>query len=337
MNTASIVVCDDEQSYALHLMEYLKRKELPYEVCAFFSVEKMLSSMDHENTAVLVIAESEYCGKITEAGFRQVLVLNESDQYLGEIRSVSKYQSMECIFEVIMKMCIESSKENGTVLPTAIRHSSDLKIIGVYTPISRCLQTQVSFTIGEILARKHKVLYMNFENYSGLSQLLNRTFRGSVSDLVYYNDCAREKVSAQIGLMTEEINGLNFLPPMKSFIELQSVQKNQWIELFRTIELVTEYEYLILDLTESTNGLLDVLRECSNVITIIRPDCAVSEAKMQQYREILRQKGYEDVYAKTRRWQMPVFRELPANLAELTHGELASHVRKLMETVELGG
>ena len=124
---------------------------------------------------------------------------------------------------------------------------------------------------------------------------------------------------------------------MKSFIELQSVQKNQWIELFRTIELVTEYEYLILDLTESTNGLLDVLRECSNVITIIRPDCAVSEAKMQQYREILRQKGYEDVYAKTRRWQMPVFRELPANLAELTHGELASHVRKLMETVELGG
>jgi hypothetical protein len=318
-------------------MEYLKRKELPYEVCAFFSVEKMLSSMDHENTAVLVIAESEYCGKITEAGFRQVLVLNESDQYLGEIRSVSKYQSMECIFEVIMKVCIESSKENGTVLPTAIRHSSDLKIIGVYTPISRCLQTQVSFTIGEILARKHKVLYMNFENYSGLSQLLNRTFRGSVSDLVYYNDCAREKVSAQIGLMTEEINGLNFLPPMKSFIELQSVQKNQWIELFRTIELVTEYEYLILDLTESTNGLLDVLRECSNVITIIRPDCAVSEAKMQQYREILRQKGYEDVYAKTRRWQMPVFRELPANLAELTHGELASHVRKLMETVELGG
>jgi hypothetical protein len=318
-------------------MEYLKRKELPYEVCAFFSVEKMLSSMDHENTAVLVIAESEYCGRIAEAGFRQVLVLNESDQYLGDIRSVSKYQSMECIFEVIMKMCIESSKENGTVLPTAIRHSSDLKIIGVYTPISRCLQTQVSFTIGEILARKHKVLYMNFENYSGLSQLLNRTFRGSVSDLVYYNDCAREKVSAQIGLMTEEINGLNFLPPMKSFIELQSVQKNQWIELFRTIELVTEYEYLILDLTESTNGLLDVLRECSNVITIIRPDCAVSEAKMQQYREILRQKGYEDVYAKTRRWQMPVFRELPANLAELTHGELASHVRKLMETVELGG
>jgi hypothetical protein len=318
-------------------MEYLKRKELPYEVCAFFSVEKMLSSMDHENTAVLVIAESEYCGRIAEAGFRQVLVLNESDQYLGDIRSVSKYQSMECIFEVIMKMCIESSKENGTVLPTAIRHSSDLKIIGVYTPISRCLQTQVSFTIGEILARKHKVLYMNFENYSGLSQLLNRTFRGSVSDLVYYNDCAREKVSAQIGLMTEEINGLNFLPPMKSFIELQSVQKNQWIELFRTIELVTEYEYLILDLTESTNGLLDVLRECSSVITIIRPECAVSEAKMQQYREILRQKGYEDVYAKTRRWQMPVFRELPANLAELTHGELANYVRKLMETVVPGG
>jgi hypothetical protein len=51
---------------------------------------------------------------------------------------------------------------------------------------------------------------------------------------------------------------------------------------------------------------------------------------MQQYREILRSRGYEDVYAKSRRWQIPLIRELPLDPAMLTHGELAQRVRGMM-------
>ncbi|WP_130838260.1 hypothetical protein [Lachnoclostridium sp. Marseille-P6806] len=334
MDLPNIVILDDERSYALHLLEYLKRKQLPYEICAFFSPERMLLKMNRDNTAVLVVAESEYGGKVVEADFRELLILGETEQYLGPgLRVVSKYQSMEVIFAAILELCMKESRENGGAALPALRHSTQLKIIGIYSPNTRCLQTTVSLTLGQLLAQKYRTLYMNFENYSGFTQLLGRQFRGSVCDLVYYNDVARAKVAAQIGLMAEEIGGLFMIPPVHSFLELQSIQRDQWIDLFRTIEEVTEYEYLLLDLSESTNGLLDVLRECALVITLIRPGCRISEARMQQYREILRQRGYEDVYAKTRRWQLPLFRELPANLCELTHGELAACVRKLMEDV----
>lgn len=333
--TSNIVICDDERDYALHLLEYLKQREMPYEICAFFSREKMLQKAAPETTAVLIIAESEYNGDVYNAGYGRILILNETDAWLGENPpNVSKYQSMENIYQVVMNLCVERSQESGEQLPSSIRHTSSMKIIGVYSPISRCLQTTVSFTIGQLLARKHKTLYMNFENFSGLSAMLNRTFRGSVSDLLYYNECAREKLAGQLSLMTEDVSGLSVLPPMHSFMELQSIRKDQWLELFRTIEKVTDYEYLILDLSESTDGLLDILRECSEVITLQRPDCAMSEAKMQEYRSILAAGGYEDVYAKTRRWRLPQFHDLPAGLENLTRSELAARVRKLLRTDE---
>lgn len=337
MTDASIVICDDERSYALHLMEYLKNKGMPYEICAFFSTGRLLSKACPENTALLIIAESEYTADIVEKGYRCVLILNETDQWLGQsVPNISKYQSMEVVSDKILELCIAQSKESGTPLPQTIRHGHAMKIIGVYTPVTRCLQTTVSLTLGQLLARGHKTLYMNFENYSGLSRLLAQNFRGSVSDLIFYNEVARKKFASQLGLMTIDVNGLSVLPPMHSFIELQSIRSDQWIALFNSIEQVSEYEYLILDLSESTAGLLDILRECTEVITIIRPGCLISEAKMQEYRAILQEKGYEDVYAKTRRWQLPVFREIPADFTGLTQTELAARMRKMMaETLHL--
>ena len=186
MTDASIVICDDERSYALHLMEYLKNKGMPYEICAFFSTGRLLSKASPENTALLIIAESEYTADIVEKGYRCVLILNETDQWLGQsVPNISKYQSMEVVSDKILELCIAQSKESGTPLPQTIRHGHAMKIIGVYTPVTRCLQTTVSLTLGQLLARGHKTLYMNFENYSGLSRLLAQNFRGSVSDLIW--------------------------------------------------------------------------------------------------------------------------------------------------------
>lgn len=323
-----IVICDSECNYAEHLMEYLKRK-LPdsYEMEMFTSLEKLLEIGDPGNASLLIVSEREYGRQIPDAGYRQILVLNETGVYMGEdICNVSKYQSMDTISAIIRQLCAAGEEKEGN----SIRHAGPLHIIGVYSPITRCLQTTFSLTMGQILAKRGKVLYLNFESYSGLEFMLGRTFRGSVADLIYYNDCAREKLTGHLETLVESVGGVDFIPPMKSFIELRAIREKQWTDLFDSIGRFTEYEYLILDLSELTDGLLSILRECERVFTILRTD-NFSLAKAESYEELLRTNGYEDIASRTRKWEFPIFRELPASLENLTHGEMADYVRKLLE------
>ena len=319
-----IVLCDSERSFADRLSEHLLSSHaLPCGTAVYSSREKLLAHCRPEETALLVIAQSQYDGTIPRAGFSRILILNEEEQYMEE-DNISKYQAAENIAEAIRSRC--ASQE--AVLAGTLRHSGPMKRIGVYSPLSRCLQTTFSICLGQILAQRAPALYLNFEAWSGLDRLLERTFRASVGDLLYYNACAREKAAAQISLMTEQIGGLHFLPPMDSFLQMRAVRGSEWIALFDTIEQVTEYAYLILDLTEHTDGLFEILRSCDVVYTIDRED-GFSRAKMYRYEQMLREMNCEDILIRTRKFRMPVFRTLPSGLEMLSRGELAACVREV--------
>ena len=334
--SGKIVICDSEAGYGERLMEYLKG-HLPFScnMELYTSVEKWkdFRKKSEKKTTLLIVAEKEYAEGAGQNEESCVLVLNETGQYLGEnIRSVSKYQSTDVILEIVKEVVMG---QEGAALGM-IRHGIGCRILGCYTPISRCLQTTFSLAFGQLLARQHKVLYLNFENYPGLDRMLGRTFRGTVADLLYYNECAREKLTAQLALLTENLNGLDYIPQMKSFAELKAVRKEQWMELFQSLEKITDYEYVILDLSESTDGLFSILRECEQVFTIVRDD-EWSKAKVASYEQLLRLGGCEDIAARTRKCYFPIFRELPAVLDNLTHGEMADAVRMIMEEEGYGG
>ena len=320
----TIAICDSDLAYASRLMEYLRMEGgIPFECRLYTGAEKLLEDPAAREAALIVIAQSQYSEAVAQAGFPELRLLNESEVWLGEEpENISKYQSIVNIAACIRARCGADEEPAA-----ALRHGRPMGRIGVYTPVTRCLQTTFTLTLGQILARRHRVLYMNFEAFSGLEQMLEREFRGSVSDLIYYNECAREKLAGQLELMTEEAGGLHFLPPMKSFIELHSIRKEQWSSLLRTIEKVTEYEFLLLDLTEHTDGLLDILRSCDSVYTIVRDD-TFSKARYLQYEDLLRRMDYEDVRMHTQYWHFPVFRELPRGIEDLTRGELAAYIRE---------
>ena len=319
-----IAVCDSDVLYAGRLVEYLRGEAaFPCDIRLYTGADRLLEDPSSREASLLVIAQSQYGEAVAESGFERLLLLNEGGVLLEEPENISKFQSMSNIVFCIREKC--ALEEEPVV--SSLRHGRPMVRIGVYTPVTHCLQTTFTMTLGQILARDHRVLYMNFEAFSGLEKMLDREFRGSVSDLIYYNECAREKLAGQLELLTEDVGGLHFLPPMRSFIELRSIRRDQWSSLLRTIEKVTEYEYLLLDLTEHTDGLLDLLRACDRVYTIVRDD-SPSRAKYFQYEDLLRQMDYEDIRMRTKHWRFPVFRELPTSREDLTRGELAVYIRR---------
>ena len=341
-----VAIADTEQAYAMRLMTFLDSSgRIPFDTRVFTEPAGAVRAMQEEEILILVASQSFYSlmlsremggtyslpGEERMPGAERpapppVMILAEEGGACGEgVTVVSKYQAMEGIELEILKLLMTLEY----IPPSPVRQGAGMELIGVYTPLSRCLQTTFSLCLGMMLAKKDRVLYMNFEAFSGLEYMLDRTFRGSVSDLLYFNSCAREKISGQMRMMTEQVGGLDILPPMRSFIELRAIPPGEWLDLMRVMEQVSEYRYVILDLSEHVDHVFDILRACSLIYTLTRDD-PFSEAKMRQYEALLSETEYQDVISRTRKLQLPVFRELPANLKWLTRGELADVVRELI-------
>lgn len=323
-----LALCDREEEYLYHMADYLERKErFPFMVRAFTDTSQLIKFMDKNDIELLLIAENAYDESVKGKISGQVLLLNESGHEVkGVTENINKYQSTENIFRAVMS----SYMEDGRELPRQIASGNKMKIIGNYSPIGRCLQTTFALSMGQILAKKHKTLYLNFESYSGFGHLLNRRYEADIMDALYYFNGEKEKLAYKLDGLMESINGLDYIPPVLSYKNLQEITGEQWIELFHEIERISDYEYLILDLSEQMDGLFDVLQECDQVFTIIKED-GIAEAKLRQYEALLQSMNYETIAAKTRKWNPPVFHRLSSDMEQLTHGELAECVKRIIE------
>ena len=106
-----------------------------------------------------------------------------------------------------------------------------------------------------------------------------------------------------------------------------SVSREEWIQLIGEIEKGSDYEYLILDLSDAVQGLFDILRLCDVVYTLSRED-GFSAAKIAQYEDVLKKSNYEDIWKKTKHCTIPTIKNLPPGLTQLTYTELAEYVRE---------
>lgn len=276
---------------------------------------------------VLLVSQPLYerYGGEWEAG-RRIILSEGRDGPPGE-QWIDKYQSVEAVVRKVLELASDAG-----LLPPAARAGGreGMKLIGVYSPVGRCLQTTFSFTLGQLLARKHRVLYLNFECFSGFGKMLRKEFQADLSDLIYFLHNRDGRFPYRLESMTQKLNGLDYIPPAFSCLDLQRVEKEEWLALLDELGQSGLYEYVILDLSEVINGLFDILRLCSRVYTIVRDD-GFAAAKQEQYEALLTCLDHEDILENTKKCRLPLFRQLPQGLEGLTRGELADLVRGLIE------
>lgn len=322
-----LAVCDSETEYAYQLVDYLSNKKgFPFQVQLFTSEKTLIKYAKDHAVSVALIAEGDYSGKMEEGFIEHILLLREDkDTKSVGLKSFYKYQSAEQLIKDLLDWIAREG-----ILGRTIIDGKDLKLIGVYSPVGKCLKTSFSFVLGQILSKKHKVLYLNMESYSGLGKLLQKDFPTDMSELIYYLQNSREKFIYRMSSMTTRAGELDVLPPFDSFLDFISVSQEEWITLFREIERGSDYEYLILDLSDAVQGLFDILRLCDVVYTLSRED-GFAMAKIAQYEEVLKKCNYEDIWKKTRHCTIPEIKNLPSGLQQLTYTELAEFVRERIE------
>ncbi|MGC4018777.1 MAG: hypothetical protein QM793_05830 [Muricomes sp.] len=296
MHPKNFVICDVEQEYAGNLVRAIgARKELDFQTHLFHDLESLEEFSRQKNIHIMLLGQDYPVERRQEikADKRYVLVKGDGKGLLSQEKGIYKYQSCDMILSCIFE---EITDEEGVTRKN--RNASNGKLIGIYSPIHRIGKTKFAMSLGEDFAKDGSVLYLNLEEYSGCSHYFPENESYNLGDLLYYIRQEKGSLGLRISAMAGRVGRLDYISPIPVIQDLRSVKEEEWIKLFEEIFANCIYGTIILDLGDGVDGLYSILRMCYTVYTPYIED-AVSQAKMGQYVNNLRQTGYEDVLEHT--------------------------------------
>lgn len=319
-----MVLCDTEEEYAQLMTEFIKRhKDLPWDLHTYTDTEELIRTENQGEISMLVVSEMAYVEELKGLQPATLVVLNESGVVRWDkVRYVNKYQQADNVLKELLEIYLEIAEEQLPRMKTEF----GTKFIGVYSPVHRSMQTSFAVTLSQLLAERHATLYLNFEYYTGMDELLPEEHTRDMSDLLYFLNLEQDKLRLRIHAMIQRKGRLDYIPPMRAGQNLPTVTVGEWISLMQKVGEMGIYEYVVLDLSESVQGLFDILRMCIKVFTITKED-RIAKAKLLQYERSLALCEYDDVLEKTHRCSLPQIRKMPEELEQYTRGELADYVK----------
>lgn len=317
-----VAIYDRETDYATKLCEFIRtQKRLPWETVLFTEWENL---KEEEKIDILVVAERSFVEEMKSSSIQKIVVLNETGRvHLKQYENIDKYQAADKVYRHLLESYEELSGEEGVLFPSG----EQTHFLGVYSPVKRCLQTNFSLTLAQLLAKEHSCLYINLECFWGDLDLFSSSGRKDLGELLYFLDAKQDKFALRMQIMTEKRGNLDYIPPMKTGTDLLSVQAKDWLRLLSKIEKTGLYEFVVMDLSDSVQGLFEILRSCKWVFTITRED-RMSKSKVLQYEHLLSVMEYQDVLSKTKKCCLPVIKTLPYCIEQYTRGDLAGYIKK---------
>ncbi len=339
MNKKTLAICDSEEKYLYKLQELLEERDsFPFEVAIYTDTEALEKAFRQGRIDILLISdvlESSIDIAGGDKNFEKLIILLDTGTGIRSPRpSIFKYQSGEMLRKDILRVYsehISDQEDNATIGgSTFIGRSRDTMLIGIFSPIGRCLQTSFSVLLGRQLSKDGPTLYLNFEPFAGLDKTLGCENDKDLTDLVYYLRGGSDRLIYKLESMICRLGSLDYIAPASSFVDLCMVEESDWLTLINTLKKESNYKYVILDLSEMVTGLLSVLRQCQLIYTITRPDSR-AKAKIDQYEGLLRDMEYDDIIDKTRKKEFPVFKNLPDDIQNLEYSELAVYIQNIVK------
>ncbi|MCM1537330.1 MAG: hypothetical protein NC254_02915 [bacterium] len=322
-----LALCDGNIHYSSRLAAYLEQqKAFPFRILLFSDAEQMMKCVADLCPQYFLLSEEVYA-ELLESGmpvYKRLFLLrkqkenNECDA--PHITTIYRYQQAGNIMRAILAQLEETGKNGRN------KSAEGTKIVGVYTPVRRSMQTSFSILLGQLLAAHARTLYINMEGYSGFRTLLGGDLKPDITDLMFLAKKEGEPFMRILEGMIHTIGRLEYIPPAAAFVDLAAVAKEQWIMLLQEIRRDERFSYLVLDVTEQVQGMFSVLEECDLIYTMEGAD-AVAQAKLYEYEQLLSFMEYDGIRKKTKKKKLPSVHFAEMNFERLLYSELAGYVR----------
>lgn len=237
---------------------------------------------------------------------------------------INKYQPADALLRAVMENCQDLR------IRRFLSERRNARLIGIYSPVGRCGKTSLALTLCRFLSRRERVLYLNFETFSGIQQFTQSSSGTTLSDALYH--LKQGSLNEQrICTLVRTFSGIEYIPPIQFADDVQAASEGELAELIETIFQESGYRTIVADIgffSESAGSLLEL---CKEILMPVLED-PLSKAKITEFETYIELSGKTALREKLHKIMVP-----NSNLAQvgenyvdlLLYGPIGDLVREL--------
>lgn len=286
-------ILDVDEEYAMNLVSFMnKRNYRECEIAGFTSVENVAQYLKNKSIEMLLVSDKIDAQKVSELNIDKIIVLSEEEKVNTQQPTVYKYQSAQLLVREVMTYY---AKMEAAQMMASDRLNMVQKI-GVFSLSQPCQRMMAAMSIAQEKGERESVLYLNFEEYTGIRSLLDLEQIGDLSDFIYYFKNQREHLEEKLACLVQRRGNMDMLAPFTVGQDLYSVQMQEWKSILHEITLISHYRTIILDIGVSAE-LLDWLGLCDEIY-LVYEDCGEDRVRTEEFKEYIRKVGEHDILDK---------------------------------------
>lgn len=296
-----IAVVSAERAFTERFCDYINNNgHIVFSAVPFFDMES-LRGYRKEHEVPVLLCDSEFLRDevlLSDFGGIRTIPLCEDRRTGEEEKAIYKYQSAEAIVREIMD-CLGDDRFTGGMSFTG----RPVSVVGIYSPGLYEMKTSFALAMAAELRKKRKVLFLNFDEFSGLSELAGAENPRGLSNMLYY--LKQGTLTGQrILSMVYSLSGFDYVPPVRFADDYSAITGEECARLVQTVFSETLYDTVVADLPPSFMVSSDVLDLCEAVY-LPSEELRESAGRIRAFENYLVLSGRTKLLGKIRKVRIP--------------------------------
>lgn len=324
-----LAILDREEDFLYGISKYFQeRLSKTFDIYSFHQKEALVKFSEDKKKEIQVFLGSVCLSEKEQKqlNVKQAIYLSEGNKAeAGETPVIYKYQPIEGIMKNFLEIC-QFTKDMGRV---SVKGS--VRFFGVYSPVGRCGKTSLALVMGQVLAQKQRVIYVNLEEWPGFERIIGGYEGLDISDLIYYIKQGKKELGMYLNGMTVTLNQLKILPPVKKAPDIQEAEAKEIEMLLEEIVSSGEYDIVLVDFGSQIKSTFQVMKRFERVFMPVLKN-QVSIAKQEQFFDFLKTSEYAELEEKIKICRLKFLESFEdESVEEMYYGNFGKFVKELLE------
>lgn len=261
--TKSLVIYDTDTFYAIRLMEYMKRRDLGFQVLVFTEEESFTKAIESNPMEILLIGETLSIADNHKDKVRHIFILSERPMKAEDTdeKTIFKYQSAENIISKVISQY--TMKENETGISSEVKTCKIISLVGV--PPNRN-KLCFAFSYAYLLSERRKVLFVPLDllPISFLSSMDDSNQK--LSEFIYFLKDNNSNLIAKMNQYINCVDRLSYLAGLSHGFDLLSITMEDMGRWIHELKTHSGYDLIVFYLGSFAEYSAEAIRKSDKVL-----------------------------------------------------------------------